>query len=411
LVAKQTKADVVIVEVGGTVGDIEGLPFLEAIRQFSSDQGRENVMYVHLTLVPTTSTSGEAKTKPTQHSVKELLSIGIQPDMIVCRTDRALTKEAREKISLFCNVSSEMVLEARTKRFLYEVPLALEKEGASEKVARRLSLKLANRRNRQLEGIVERLRNPTAGTVTIGLVGKYVKLHDAYLSVYEALTHGGIENNVKLNIEYVSSENVAPVNDLDRFDGILVPGGFGERGVEGKIEMIRKAREGRIPFMGLCLGLQCAVIEFARNVCQLEGAHSTEFAKDTPHPVIDYIPEQRKVNQLGGTMRLGLYPAKLGKDTKARSVYRADLIYERHRHRYEVNNSFRKRLAEAGLVLSGLSPDEGLVEMVELKDHPFFLACQFHPELMSRPTQAHPLFRAFVAACLARAQQRGHKKG
>jgi len=242
-------------------------------------------------------------------------------------------------------------------------------------------------------------------------VGKYVKLHDAYLSVYEALTHGGIENNVKLNIEYVSSENVAPVNDLDRFDGILVPGGFGERGVEGKIEMIRKAREGRIPFMGLCLGLQCAVIEFARNVCQLEGAHSTEFAKDTPHPVIDYIPEQRKVNQLGGTMRLGLYPAKLGKDTKARSVYRADLIYERHRHRYEVNNSFRKRLAEAGLVLSGLSPDEGLVEMVELKDHPFFLACQFHPELMSRPTQAHPLFRAFVAACLARAQQRGHKKG
>ncbi|MEK7861827.1 MAG: CTP synthase, partial [Chloroflexota bacterium] len=402
LVAKQTKADVVIVEVGGTVGDIESLPFLEGIRQFALDQGRENAMFAHVTLVPCTSTSGEAKTKPTQHSVKELLSIGIQPDMIVCRTERALSREARNKISLFCNVSSDMVVEARTKRFLYEVPLALEKEGVREAVSRRLSLKVANKRNVQLEEIAERLRAPKNGSVTIGLVGKYVKLHDAYISVYEALTHGGIENNVRLDIDYISAENVDHEMDLAKYDGILIPGGFGERGVEGKIQMIKQAREVGIPFLGLCLGLQCAVIEYARHVCKLEGAHSTEFQKDAPHPVIDVIPDQRKIDKLGGTMRLGLYPAKLAKGSLVRSVYGSDLIYERHRHRYEVNNEYRKRLADSGLIFSGISPDESLVETIELKGHPYFVACQYHPEFLSRPTQAHPLFRSFVAACLSR---------
>jgi CTP synthase len=338
--------------------------------------------------------------------VKELLSIGIQPDMIVCRTERELTREARQKISLFCNVPPGMVIEARTKRFLYEVPLALEREGASENVARRLALKLVQRRHTQLEEIVDRLRAPRNGPVTIGLVGKYVKLHDAYISVYEALTHGGIENNVRLEIDYISADNVDHAMDLEPYDGILIPGGFGERGVEGKIQMIRQAREKAIPFLGLCLGLQCAVIEFARHVVKLEAAHSTEFARDAHHPVIDVIPDQKKVNQLGGTMRLGLYPAKLAKASIARSIYGSDLIYERHRHRYEVNNDYRKRLQDAGMVFSGVSPDESLVEMIELRNHPYFVACQYHPEFMSRPTQSHPLFRSFVAACLARRRER-----
>ncbi|MBI4862398.1 MAG: CTP synthase [Candidatus Riflebacteria bacterium] len=407
LVASQTQADVVIVEVGGTVGDIESLPFLEAIRQVSSEEGRDHVMFVHLTLVPYTSTSGEPKTKPTQHSVKELLSIGIQPDMIVCRTERALAKEAREKISLFCNVPADMVVESRTRRFLYEVPPALEKEGASVKVARRLSLQLSERRSHEFEEIVERLRSPRNGQVTVGLVGKYVKLHDAYISVYESLQHAGIENDVKMEIDYISSEDVAVEMDLSHYDGILIPGGFGERGVDGKIDMIRRARELGIPFLGLCLGLQCAVIEFARHVCGLEGAHSTEFDNQTAHPVIDLIPDQRTKNKLGGTMRLGLYPSKLGKGTLARSIYGAEIIYERHRHRYEVNNSYRMALAEHGLIFSGLSPDESLVEIIEIKDHPYFVACQFHPELVSRPTKAHALFRSFVAACLKRRQGRG----
>ncbi|MBI3891492.1 MAG: CTP synthase [Candidatus Wallbacteria bacterium] len=399
LVAKQSEVDLVIVEVGGTVGDIESLPFLEAIRQLSAQVGRENSMFVHLTLIPYVDASGELKTKPTQHSVKELQGLGIQADMIVCRTSRPLSREVREKIGMFCNVPSEYVIEGRTRRYLYEVPLALEKEGAPTLVAKRLGLNLGPAKANEFESLVERLKEPKNGTVTIGVIGKYVKQQDAYISIHEAITHGSIANDVKAEVQYVSSEDVDSQLDVTSFDGVIVPGGFGERGIEGKIEAIRRLRNSGIPFLGICLGMQCAVIEFARHACKMGKANSTEFDQATEYPVIDFIPDQRNLEQKGATMRLGLYPAKLAPASLVRKVYGAELVYERHRHRYEFNTAFRAQIEEAGMKVTGLSPDERYVEMVEVAGHPFFVGVQFHPELLSRPMRPHPLFHAFVEAC------------
>ncbi len=400
LVSTQKEVDVVVAEVGGTVGDIESLPFLEGIRQLAIQEGRDNSMFIHLTLMPYVEASGEVKTKPTQHSVKELLSLGIQPDMIVCRTGRPLSVDIRQKIAMFCNVPPEYVIEGRTRKFLYEVPLALEKEGVVELVARRLHLKLGERQPSNLTSVVERLREPKKGAISIAIIGKYVKQHDAYISVHEAITHGGIANDVKVDIQYINSEDIDSHLDLTSFDGVIVPGGFGERGIEGKIKAIRSIREEGVPFLGICLGMQCAVIEFARSRCGLDGANSTEFDGDTVHPVIDILPDQKQIDDKGGTMRLGVYPAKVSEETRARRVYGAELIYERHRHRYEFNPRFRENLEEAGLSVSGISPDERYVEIVEVPDHPWFVGVQFHPELLSRPMRPHPLFQSFVGACL-----------
>jgi CTP synthase len=400
LVAKQSDLEIIVVEVGGTVGDIESLPFLEAIRQMAIQVGRDNSMFIHLTLMPYVEASGEVKTKPTQHSVKELLSLGIQPDMIVCRTGRPLSKETREKIAMFCNVPAEFVIEGRTRKYLYEVPLALQKENLPELVARRLGLTLSQPKGpNEFEELAERLKNPREGTVTIGIIGKYVRQHDAYISIHEAVTHGGIACDVKTEIQYVSSEDVDGQLDLSNFDGVIVPGGFGERGIEGKIEAVRCIRTSGVPFLGICLGMQCAVIEYARNVCKFERANSTEFDPQSDHPVIDLLADQRQLEQKGGTMRLGLYPGKLVPDSLARAVYGTELIYERHRHRYEFNTRFRPPIEEAGMRISATSPDERYVEMVEVPAHPWFVGVQFHPELLSRPMRPHPLFRSFVEAC------------
>ena len=396
--------DAAIVEIGGTVGDIESQPFLEAIRQVAAERGRQNVMFIHVSLIVSIPGSGELKSKPTQHSAKELLGLGIQPDVIMCRSDSPIPQEILDKISLFCNIPADHAIPNLTAELLYEVPLMLEREGLADVVVRRLGLICHAPDLTEWTAMVHRAKRPE-GSVTIALVGKYVGLHDAYLSVAEALTHGGIGNGVSVEIRWVNSEEVtAETADglLAGVQGILVPGGFGSRGIDGKLEAIRYARENGVPFLGICLGMQLAVVEFARNVCGLTGAHSSELDPRTPYPVIDLMPDQVGVTAKGGTMRLGSYPCRLAEGSLAAAVYGTLEIKERHRHRYEFNNGCREELTRAGLALSGLSPDGRLVEVVELPGHPWFAACQFHPELKSRPNRAHPLFREFVAASMER---------
>ena len=400
-VGQEVNADVVITEIGGTVGDIESQPFLEAIRQVKKDIGKENVLYIHVTLLPYISASGELKTKPTQHSVKEMRSIGIQPDIIVCRSEYPISQEMKEKIALFCDVDVDAIIENRTAQSIYEVPLMMQHEGLDKIVLRKLQLEDKPLDMSDWEHMVDRMLHPQ-GELEVALVGKYVSLHDAYLSVVESLDHAGYAFNRKVNIRWIDSEEVEAADDLAPLfagvDGIVVPGGFGSRGVEGKIRTIRFAREHKIPYLGLCLGMQCAVMEFARNVCGIEDAISSEFDADAAHPVIDLMPDQVDVEDKGGTMRLGLYPCKLVDGTRSRELYGEELVYERHRHRYEFNNAYRKQLTDAGLILAGTSPDERLVEIVEVEDHPFFVAVQFHPEFKSRPNNPHPLFYGFIQA-------------
>jgi CTP synthase len=400
--AERLEADVSIVEIGGTVGDIEGLPFLEALRQFRRDVGPENVLYIHVTLVPFVGPRQEIKTKPTQHSVRELRNVGIQPDILICRTKLPLTEEQKQKISLFCDIPYEAVIEGLDTAQIYEIPLVFEDQGLASLVMRRLGLRETAPDLEEWRELVHRIHHP-AGRVRVAMVGKYIELRDAYISVIEALNHGGYANDREVEIAWVDSEEIekqGPESFLRHVDGILVPGGFGDRGIEGKIAAIRYARENQVPFLGLCLGLQCATIEFARHVCGLREAHSTEFNPHTPHPVIALLDEQRRVTDMGGTMRLGAYETYLKPETLARACYGTDVIYERHRHRYEVNNEYRSILGEKGLIFSGLSPNGRLVEMIELRNHPFFLASQFHPEFKSRPNRPHPLFREFVRACM-----------
>jgi CTP synthase len=403
-VAKDTNPDVVITEIGGTVGDIESLPFLEAIRQFRKEVGRINVLYMHVTLVPWIASAGEMKTKPTQHSVKELRSIGIQPDILVCRCDRPLPNGLKNKLSEFCDVAAKCVITAQDAISIYEVPLILEQEGLAEQALDLLQMEQRPPELGQWQTLVERLYSPKH-PIEIAIVGKYVRLSDAYLSVVEALRHGAIATHGELRLRWVNSENLEtepPENYLEGVDGILVPGGFGNRGVDGKIAAINYARDRQIPFLGLCLGMQCSVIEWARNVAGLTDANSSEFEISTPNPVIDLLPEQQDVIDLGGTMRLGLYTCKLQPNTIAHSLYQEEVIYERHRHRYEFNNAYRNLFLESGYVVSGTSLDGRLVEIIEYPQHPFFLACQFHPEFQSRPNAPHPLFRGFMQAAIDR---------
>ncbi len=401
-------ADVAIIEVGGTVGDIESLPFIEAIRQFGSDVGRENCVYVHVTLVPYLAKSCEIKTKPTQHSIRELLSQGIQADVIVCRTEVPLPYNARRKISQLCNVPVEMVIENLDLDSLYAIPLALEQENLCQIIVDKLKLACAASPDlTDWQRMVETSRN-LQHTVHIALVGKYVALHDAYLSVVEALKHGGFANNAAVDIKWVDSEDITPQTVeqiLGDVDGVLVPGGFGNRGIEGKILAARYARENAKPYFGICLGMQIALIEFARDVLGWAGANSTEFDDATPYPVIDFLPGQREERNLGGTLRLGLYPCALAAGSHARAIYGEELIHERHRHRYEVNNDYLADYERAGLVLCGAAPDKSVIEMLELPDHPWFVACQFHPEFKSRPNKPHPLFASFIGASLAGQQK------
>ncbi len=401
-VAKEGTFDVVITEIGGTVGDIESLPFIEAIRQVKYDVGRDNVMYIHVTLVPYLGKAGELKTKPTQHSVKELRSIGIQPDVIVCRAEKALSQDMKDKIGLFCNIDKGNVVQNLDAESLYEVPLMLKEEGLDTIAIKHLGLQAGEADLKQWKEIVDKHKNPTK-TVKIALVGKYVELRDAYLSVSEALTHGGIHNDAKVEIDWIHSVSVTKdtVEELLKdVDGILIPGGFGDRGIDGKLVALQYARENKVPMLGICLGMQLAVIEFARNVLGLKDAHSSELSATTTNPVIDLMPEQKDIEDMGGTMRLGIYPCKIYAGLKAKEAYNEELIYERHRHRYEFNNLYRDKLTEAGLIISGISPDERLVEIIELKDHPWYVAAQFHPEFKSRPTRPHPLFRDFIKASI-----------
>lgn len=405
-VGKADNADIVITEIGGTVGDIESLPFLEAIRQVRKDLPNKNdVIYIHVTLVPYISAAEELKTKPTQHSVKELRSIGIQPDIIVCRTVKELSENMKKKIALFCDVEPDAVINNLTADSIYDVPLLMEQEGLDHIALKKLGLADRPVDLSDWKDMVARIHN-AKGVTRIALVGKYVKLHDAYLSVVEALSHAGYAYGTKIDIRWVNSEEIEENKpDLSEvfkdIDGIIVPGGFGYRGIEGKIDAIRYARENKIPFLGLCLGMQCAVIEFARNVCGMKKANSSEFIPDTPYPVIDLMSDQEDVTEKGGTMRLGIYPCKLKDGTKARKLYdNKEIIYERHRHRYEVSNELRPILEKAGLIISGTSPDGRLVEIIELKDHPYFAATQAHPEFKSRPNRPHPLFLGFIEAAL-----------
>ncbi len=393
-------ADVIITEIGGTVGDIEGLPFLEAIRQFRLDAGRENCCYIHLTLVPFIQAAGELKTKPTQHSVNKLREIGVQPDIIISRSEKPLGKEIKEKIGLFGNVSPEAVIEAVDVDTIYDIPLRFHNDGLDEMVTHILGVGFHKPDLKDWREMVDRLRNPE-GRARIAICGKYVNLHDAYKSIIESVAHAGAANRVKAELDWIDTEELDRGNIRDRLSqchGILVCPGFGERGVEGKVLAAQYARENRVPYLGICLGLQIAIIEFARNVCGLKGAHSTEFDGQTPHPVIDLMPEQRGVRNKGGTMRLGAYPCALARGSRAHSAYGSEEISERHRHRYEVNNDYRERLGAGGLAFSGMSPDGSLVEMAELPGHPWFLGCQFHPEFKSRPMRPHPLFRDFIKA-------------
>ena len=401
-VAKEKDIDVVITEIGGTVGDIESLPFLEAIRQIKYEVGRENVCFIHVTLVPFLGKAGELKTKPTQHSVKELRSIGIQPDIIVCRSEKELSQDLKNKIGLFCNIDGRAVIQNLDAENLYEVPLMLHKEGLDTLVCEKLSLSCEAIDNSEWISMVNKLKN-LKKNVRISLVGKYVELHDAYISIVEALNHGGLSNDSNVEINWVDAGNVSAENAaeiLKDSDGILVPGGFGDRGVEGKIEAVRYARENKVPFFGICLGMQCAVIEFGRNVLGYEDANTSEINPESSHPVIDLMPDQKDIDEKGGTMRLGMYPCKLEKESVSQKCYNEELIYERHRHRYEFNNEFRKAMKEAGLVIAGTSPDERLVEIVEINNHPWFVGVQFHPELKSRPNRPHPLFVDFIKASL-----------
>jgi len=400
--------DVVIVEIGGTVGDIESLPFLEAIRQLKSDLGRERTLYIHVTLVPYIEAAGELKTKPTQHSVKELRSLGIQPDIIVCRTGQPLDDDLRAKIALFCDTPKNAVIQNVDAESIYEVPLLLRQEGLDKIACELLGLQCDEPEMSSWETMVSRLKNPES-EVRIALVGKYVQLQDAYMSVTEAMRHAGIVNNCRIEIDWIQADGLEKSDVealLGRADGILVPGGFDQRGVEGKIAAANYARTHRIPFFGLCLGMQCAVVEFARNVCGMTGAHSAEFDRNTRYPVIDLMLEQKGVADLGGTMRLGSYPCRLLPGSLAGKAYGCAEVSERHRHRYELNNEFRGRLEEHGMVMSGVSPDGRLVEIIELSDHPWFVGTQFHPEFRSRPNNAHPLFTAFVAAALAHSKRK-----
>lgn len=396
------ETQIAIIEIGGTVGDIESQPFLEAIRQFQHDIGHENAVLIHVTLIPYLKASGEMKTKPTQASVKELQSMGIWPDIIVCRSEHPLDQSIKDKIALFCNVPSCHVLQNLDVEYLYEAPLAMEKEHLAQAVCECLKLPCPKPDLTDWETMVRALRSPVR-EVHIALVGKYTALHDAYISVVEALKHGGIISHATVNLHWINSEDVSHENVSDllsSMDGILVPGGFGDRGIDGKIEAIRYAREHGIPFLGLCLGMQLAIVEYARNVAGLTAAHSIELDPQTPYPVIALLPDQNGIEDIGGTLRLGSYPCILDKTTKAYALYGTEEIHERHRHRYEVNNDFRKILTENGMTLSGLSPDGRIVEMIELKEHPFFLATQAHPELKSRPNRPHPLFRGFVEAAI-----------
>jgi CTP synthase len=398
-VAIESEASVVIVEVGGTVGDIEGLPFLEAIRQMKSDVGRENILYVHVTLLPFLASSGELKTKPTQHSVNELRRIGIQPDIIVCRSDQPISNDIRAKIALFCDVDPQAVLPLITLPVIYETPLVLEEAGLGRLIVNMLDLPNTSVDFNEWRQLVTQMKEPKE-PVSIAIVGKYVELHDAYISVKEALGHAAVYHNRDLDIQWIHSEDLERDGDslLRSVQGIVVPGGFGERGIEGKVTAAKYAREHRIPYLGLCLGMHIMVIEFTRHILGSPKPNSTEFDPESPYPVIDLLPDQREASDKGGTMRLGIYPCHLVAGTKAASAYEEQVVYERHRHRFEFNNEYRQTLEEAGMVFSGLSPDGKLVEIGELRDHPFMLGCQFHPEFLSRPNRAHPLFRDFVGA-------------
>ena len=396
--------DVVIVEVGGTVGDIEGLPFLEAIRQLGTEVGKSNAIYIHVTYVPYVKAAGELKTKPTQHSVKELRAIGIQPDIIVCRAERSIPASVKRKIALFANLKEHEVITAKDLSTIYEVPLVLQKEKIDELIVEKLQLPVSKEPDlSEWKEVVNRIKKPGQGSVKVAVVGKYVELPDAYKSIIESFVHAGAANDVKVEIKWVNAEEFGngektPEELLSDVHGVLVPGGFGERGVEGKIKAIQFARENHVPFFGICLGMQCAVIEFARNVAGLEGAHSAEFSSTTPYPVIDLMEEQKGIEEKGGTMRLGAYPCVLKEGTFSFKAYSKKEISERHRHRYEFNNRFRKTLEKAGLVIAGTSPDGKLVEVIEIKNHPWFVAVQFHPEFKSRPKSPHPLFVNFVKA-------------
>ena len=400
--------DVLITEIGGTVGDIESLPFLEAIRQMRLDKGKENVLFIHLTLVPYIKTAGELKTKPTQHSVRALRDIGIQPDILICRTERPLTDDLKRKIALFCNVEMGEVIDARDVPSIYEVPLRFHEDGLDGIVLEKLGIDVGPADLSRMEAVVEGVTSPSH-EVSIAICGKYIDLQDSYKSITEAFAHAGVENDVRVNLVWVNVEEIEQAGDatgaLQGCDGVLVPGGFGERGIEGKIASASYARREGVPYFGICLGLHCAVIEFARNVCGLESAHSTEFDPDTAYPVIDLLPEQKSVVNMGGTMRLGGYDCHIVEGTRAHEVYGESDVRERHRHRYEYNNEFRSKLESSGLLSSGIHLSADLVEMVELADHPWFVCCQFHPEFRSRPGVAHPLFREFVRAALA------HKTG
>ena len=407
IVGQQDNADIVITEIGGTVGDIESLPFLEAIRQVKKEVGRNDVLYIHVTLVPYISAAGELKTKPTQHSVKELRSIGISPDIIVCRSEKPISKEMREKMAMFCDVDPDAVIQNLTAKSIYQVPMLMEEQGLDSIVLRKLELEDKPKDMSGWHDMVGRILKKYDQKVTIAVVGKYVALQDAYISITESLRHAAVANETELEIKWVNAEEIeAESVDMDKVmegvNGILVPGGFGNRGIEGKIKAIQYAREHKIPFFGICLGMQCAVIEFARHVCGMADANSSEFAPETIHPVIDLMPEQLDVEDMGGTMRLGLYPCKVYPHTLTQKAYKQELIYERHRHRYEFNNAFRETIVSKGLQLGGTLPNGRLVEIVELPEsvHPWFLGAQFHPEFKSRPTNPHPLFRDFIGAAL-----------
>ena len=406
--------DVVISEIGGTVGDIEGLPFLEAIRQFTLEVGRANVINIHLTLLPHIKATGEVKTKPTQHSVGRLREIGLQPDVIICRTEKAMSDEGRKKIALFCSVEVPNVLEEKDVDFsIYEVPAVLHRQGLDDIVINRLNLEADEASLAPWMEMLEVIRNP-GHSVDIALVGKYTELNDSYKSIFEALTHGGIANHARVRVRQVSAEQIyeeGPAVLLDGFSGVIAPGGFGERGVEGIIQAVRYVREERIPYFGICLGMQCACIEFARNVCGLEGVYSTEMKPDAAHPVICLLSEQKSVTRKGGSMRLGAYPCRIAKGSKARDAYGVAEVHERHRHRYEFNPAYRMDFEERGMILSGVSPDGTLVEMIELSDHPWFVGSQFHPEFRSRPDKAHPLFAAFIRAAMAYSKEKGSTVG
>jgi len=407
--AKQDEdVDVIITEIGGTVGDIEAMPFLEAIRQIGLDNGKENTLYIHLTLIPYLETSEELKTKPTQHSVKMLREIGIQPDILICRSSKELSRDIKRKIGLFCNVPPEAVIQDLDCSTIYEVPLLFHHELVDNLIVHYLKLLCKDLDLKKWINLVDKIKNPKR-KVRIAICGKYIHLKDAYKSIMEAFIHGGITNETEVEIEWVSSEDIAEQGAekyLDNVDGVLIPGGFGERGIEGKIEAIKYVRENKIPFLGICLGLHCAIIEFARNVCGLDNANSYEFNQESPHPVIHLMDEQRNITKMGGTMRLGSYPCNLQNGTLAKQLYKTAKINERHRHRYEVNNEYRDHISGKGLVFSGLSPDEKLVEIIELPDHPYFIASQFHPELKSRPMNPHPMFNGLVKAAVEYRQNR-----